>query len=396
MKKLTIEQLDVKGQRVFVRVDFNVPLTDDLTIRDDARIKAALPTIEYLIGKGAKVILASHLGRPKGKRVAEMSLKPVAARLSELLSKPVAMADDCYGEAVQAEVNKLSEGDVLLLENLRFHECETNNAEKFSADLAALADLYVNDAFGTAHRAHASTAGITKHIKKCAAGFLLQKELEYLGEKLFTAPQRSLVAILGGAKVSGKIEVIENLLGHVDTILIGGGMTFTFLKAKGYEIGKSLFDKATYETAQELLKKFETSTTKVLLPTDTLVADDFSENANTKVVPSDGIPVDMEGVDIGTATTETYKKVIEEAATVVWNGPVGVFEIEKFAQGTRALADACASSEGITIVGGGDTAAAVANFGLADKMSHVSTGGGASLEFMEGKTLPGVAALTDA
>ena len=396
MKKLSVNQLDVRGKRVFVRVDFNVPLGDDLSVRDDTRIRESLPTIKHLIAGGARVVLASHLGRPKGKRDMKQSLKPAAERLAVLLGQPVTLAPDCVGEQTKALVNAMKDGEVVLLENLRFHAEEEKNDEAFAKQLAELADLYVNDAFGSAHRAHASTEGITHHVGTSAAGFLMQKELDYLGEKLFQAPARPLVAILGGAKVAGKIDVIENLLNHVDVILIGGGMTFTFFKALGHEIGKSLFDAATFDTAKELLEKFKTARAKVVLPVDTLVADKFDASANTRVVSIDQIPADMEGVDIGPATIELFAKHIADAKTVVWNGPVGVFEIEPFAKGTRALADAMAKSGGISIIGGGDSAAAIAQFGLVDKMSHVSTGGGASLEFMEGKVLPGVAALTNA
>jgi len=396
MTKISVDQLQARGKRVFVRVDFNVPLTDDLSIRDDNRIRESLPTIKHLVDAGARVVLASHLGRPKGKRDMKQSLKPAGVRLAELIGKPVTLAPDCVGAEVKALVNAMKDGDVVLLENLRFHDAEEKNDKAFAQQLGELADLYVNDAFGSAHRAHASTEGITHFVKTCAAGFLMRKELDYLGDKLFSAPARPLVAILGGAKVSGKIDVISNLMGHVDTILIGGGMTFTFLKAQGFEIGKSLFDKDTFETAKELLVKFKGSKTKVLLPVDTVVADKFAADAQTKVVDVNAIPADMEGVDIGPKTIALFVAEIAKAKTVVWNGPVGVFEMAPFAKGTRALAEAMAASDAVTIIGGGDSAAAVAQFGLADKMSHVSTGGGASLEFMEGKVLPGVNALTEA
>jgi phosphoglycerate kinase len=397
MNKLTVDRLDVANKRVFVRVDFNVPLDEKGAVSDDNRIVQALPTIRHLVERKARVLLASHLGRPKGGPAPEFSLKPVAARLAELLGQAVALAPDCVGEATEKMAEALKPGEVLLLENVRFHKGEEKNDAELAAKMARLADAYVNDAFGSAHRAHASTEGIAKHFPgNCAAGFLMKKELEYLGSKLFGKPARPLVAVLGGSKVSGKIEVIENLLNHVDAILIGGGMIFTFFKAQGKGIGNSLFDAETFEVAKSLLEKFKASKTRVVFPTDVLLADKFAADANTKIASVDAIPDGWIGVDIGPKSMLAFREEIAAAATVVWNGPAGVFEMEPFAAGTRAIAVAMAENAGITIVGGGDTAAAVAQFGLADDMSHVSTGGGASLEFMEGKKLPGVEALTDA
>jgi phosphoglycerate kinase len=394
MNKLTLDRLDVDGKRVFVRVDFNVPLGEDGAITDDERIVRAIPTIKHLVEANARVVLASHLGRPKGKRDESQGLAPVAKRLSEALAMPVALAPDCVGPETEKAVAALKPGQIILLENLRFHAEEEANDPAF---LARLGDAYVNDAFGAAHRAHASTEGITKHFPgKCAAGLLMQQELEYLHQKLFERPQRPLVAILGGAKVSGKIEVIEHLIDHVDTLLIGGGMAYTFLKAQGGDIGDSLFDEATFETAKKLLERFKACKAKVLLPADTVGAGAFSPDAKTQVFVAGCVPDGWMGLDIGPETAAAYKAEIATAKTVVWNGPMGVFEMDKFAEGTRVVAEALAENPGVTIIGGGDTAAAVAKLGLSDKMSHVSTGGGASLEFMAGAKLPGVEALTDA
>ncbi|MBN1518074.1 phosphoglycerate kinase [Candidatus Sumerlaeota bacterium] len=396
MAKLSVSQLqDFKGKRVFCRVDFNVPLNEDGSVRDDTRIRAALPTIEHIIKQGGRAVLASHLGRPKGKAQDSMRLKPVAARLSELLGQPVAMAPDCIGPDVEALVDHMEDGDVVLLENLRFHAGEEKNDPEFAQALAKLADVYVSDAFGTVHRAHASTAGVPALVKPAAAGLLIEKELKYLGESMEN-PQRPVVAILAGKKIDTKIAVIKNLLNKVDTILLGGAMTFAFMKAKGLEIGKSYFDEGTDTVAKEIMAMAGSAQAELVLPVDTLVADAFQAGAKTKVVPVDQIPADMEGVDIGTQTIAQYCEYVKNAKTVVWNGPVGVFEIEDFAKGSRAIAECLAEADNISILGGGDTAAAVAQFGLADKMSHISTGGGASLEFMEGKALPGIEALDEA
>ncbi len=397
MAKLTVEDLkELKGKRVFCRVDFNVPLDDTQHITDDTRIEASLPTIQYLMDKQALIILASHLGRPKGKSIPEMSLKPVAERLGELIQKPVKFAPDCIGQEVKEMVENLQPGEVLLLENLRFHKEETDNDEGFSKELASLCDFYVNDAFGTAHRAHASTEGITHFIQRCAAGFLIKKELEYLGKAL-SEPERPFVAIIGGAKVSSKIAVLENLLNLVDKLIIGGGMTYTFIKAKGLEVGKSLLEEESIPLAQTIMQKADSlPNVELVLPVDCLIADKFDATAETKVVPIDSIPEDWQGVDIGPETISLFIEHLKSAKTVVWNGPVGVFEIDKFAEGTKKIAEYLATSDVISILGGGDTAAAVRKFGLEKKMSHVSTGGGASLEFMEGKELPGIKALSDA
>ncbi|RMD48234.1 MAG: phosphoglycerate kinase [Ignavibacteria bacterium] len=398
MNKLTIETLDVKGKRVLCRVDFNVPLNENQEITDDRRITAALPTIEKLIEKEAKVILMSHLGRPKGEVKPEFSLKPVAERLSELLGKDVQFASDCIGPEVEQLANGLADGEVLLLENLRFHKEETENDPEFSQKLASLGDVYVNDAFGTAHRAHASTEGVTKFIDVCAAGYLMQKELDYLGNAIAN-PERPFTAILGGAKISGKIDVIQNLFNKVDTLIIGGGMAYTFLKAMDYDIGKSLLEEDKLDLAKKILKKAETSNVQFLLPVDVAAAEEFANDSPAQIVDVDQIPEDMMGLDIGPKTIKLFKEEILRSKTIVWNGPMGVFEFENFAIGTNAVAEALAEATengAITIIGGGDSAAAIKKAGLDTKVSHVSTGGGASLEFLEGKTLPGVAALTDA
>lgn len=398
MKKLTIDSIDVKGKRVLVRVDFNVPLNENQEITDDRRIVAALPTIETLIDKGAKVILMSHLGRPKGEVKAELSLKPAAEKLGELLNKKVLFADDCIGEEVEKSVNSLKEGEVMLLENLRFHKEETANDPEFAAKLAKLGDIYVNDAFGSAHRAHASTEGVTKYIDICAAGYLMQKELDYLGNAIAN-PERPFTAILGGAKISGKIDVIKNLFNKVDTLIIGGGMAYTFLKAMDYDIGKSLLEEEKIGLAKEILKKAEKSNVQFLLPVDVVTAAEFANDSPTKIVDVDQISDDMMGLDIGPKTIRVFKEEISRSKTIVWNGPMGVFEFDNFATGTNAIAESLAEATqngAITIVGGGDSAAAIKKAGLDQKVSHVSTGGGASLEFLEGKLLPGVEALTDA
>ena len=392
MNKKTIRDLDFNNKRVLTRVDFNVPMKDGV-ITDDKRITAALPTIKYLSEQGGKVILMSHFGRPKGQVVDSMRLDPVAKRLSELLGKPVLKLDDCIGEEVQKALEGMQPGDVALLENVRFYAEEEKNDPEFAKKLASLGDVYVNDAFGAAHRAHASTAGVAEYLP-AVSGFLMEKELQFLGEAV-NNPKRPFVAILGGAKVSDKIAVITSLLEKVDTLIIGGGMAYTFLKAKGYEIGKSLLDAERIEFCQGLIKDAEAKGVKLLLPVDVVVASEFSADADNKVVDADQIPADWEGLDIGPKTRELFAEAIKSAATVIWNGPMGVFEFPAFAKGTTAVAQALADSDAITVIGGGDSAAAVEQAGLAEKMTHISTGGGASLEFLEGKELPGVAALDD-
>ena len=397
MRKLFIDDLQLKDKKVLVRVDFNVPLNENLQITDDMRIVSALPTIKKIISSGGKAILMSHLGRPKGKRIDKFSLKPVAARLSELLGKNVKFASDCIGQEVKALVNSLNEGEILLLENLRFHSGETKNDPEFAKQLAEFGDVYVNDAFGTAHRAHASTEGVTKFIEKCAAGYLMEKEIKFLG-KAVTNPERPFTTILGGAKISGKIDVIQNLFSKVNTLIIGGGMAYTFFKAMGYEIGTSILEEEKIEVASEVLKKAGESKVSILLPLDVVITDEFKNDTKFEIVDAEDIPAGKMGLDIGPRTIELYKKVILQSKTIVWNGPMGVFEFDNFAKGTDEIAEALveATAEGATtIIGGGDSAAAIKKAGLSDKVSHVSTGGGASLEFLEGKTLPGIAALTD-
>ena len=396
-KKLFVEDLDTAGKRVIMRVDFNVPLKDG-KVESDKRLKESLPTIEYLRKKGAKVILMSHLGRPDGKRVPDMSLRPVADALSALLGAPVAFADDCVGPAAEKAVAALQPGGVLLLENLRFHAAEEENDPAFAKQLASLADVYVNDAFGSAHRAHASTEGITKFVPQAASGYLMKKELDYLGDALGN-PKRPFVAIIGGSKVSGKIDVIKNLLPRVDKLLIGGGMTYTFLKAQGLEIGKSIVENDKLDLARSLLAE---AGGKLVLGTDCVVTDKLDFKGRTvgaiKVVAKNAIPSDWEAVDIGPETVAAFTQTIIGAKTIVWNGPVGVFEIDATAKGTIAIAEALAKATAAgatTIIGGGDSASAVKKAGVANKVSHVSTGGGASLEYLEGKVLPGVAALTN-
>lgn len=394
MKK-TIRDIDVRGKRVILRCDFNVPLDEKGQINDDSRIRASLPTIRYLIEKGAKIIVMSHLGRPKGEPDMKYSLKPVAERLSSLLGQDVLFRGE--PQVITDEIHELAAwlkpGQVLLLENVRFRKEETKNDPSFSKELAELADIFVNDAFGSAHRAHCSTTGIAEYIPG-VSGLLLEKELEFLGETV-NNPRRPFLAILGGAKVSDKIPVIENLLNKVDVLIIGGGMAYTFLKAQGYEIGKSLLEEDKMEMALSLLAKAKERGVTLLLPVDILAAKEFSNDAEAAYYDIDSIPKDWMGLDIGEKTVELFKGEIEKAATVVWNGPMGVFEMPNFAKGTKAIADALAASQATTIIGGGDSAAAVRQFGLADKMTHISTGGGASLEFLEEKILPGVAALQD-
>ena len=393
MNKKTVKDIDVKGKKVLVRVDFNVPLDENKNITDETRINAALPTIKYLLDNGAAVILCSHLGRPKGEFNMKYSLAPVAARLKELFPGKVTFATDVIGDSAKAAVAAVKPGEIVLLENLRFHAEEEKNDPEFAKKLASYADIYVNDAFGTAHRAHASTAGVADYLP-AVAGFLIGKELDIMGKALEN-PERPFVAILGGKKVSDKIGVINNLLDKVDTLIIGGAMAYTFFKAMGLETGKSLVEEDKIDLAKSLIEKAEKKGVKMLLPVDTIVADKFGEDANTENVDRDKIPEDMEGLDIGLKTRELFASEIKNAKTVIWNGPMGVFEIEKFAGGTKAVAAAMAECKGITIIGGGDSAAAVEQLGYADKMTHISTGGGASLEFLEGKELPGVAAAND-
>jgi len=394
MNKLSIKDLQLKGNRLFVRVDFNVPFDQEGRITNDTRIKASLPTIQYALANHARVILASHLGRPKGKTNPTMSLKPVAAALEKLLRQPVQMAQDCVGDAVLAQSKSLREGEVLLLENLRFHSQEEANDPEFSKQLASLCDLYVNDAFGTAHRAHASTAGMVPFVGKAAAGLLMEKELTYL-EKATRNPDRPYVAILGGAKVSDKIEVIENLLGVVDVLLIGGGMAYTFLASEEYEIGKSLVETDKIDTAGHLLKMAQDRKVKLILPVDHVVTSKIDASAEHKVTSIQETPMEWMGVDIGPETIVRFKQQIAAAKTILWNGPLGIFEVEPFAQGTMAIAQAVAESHATTIVGGGDSIAAIHKAGVEGKISHISTGGGASLEFLGGLKLPGVEALSD-
>lgn len=392
LNKLTVSDLDMAGKRVLVRVDFNVPLQDG-EVADDSRIRAALPTIEYLRRQGARVILVSHLGRPKGQVVEELRMAPVARRLGELLGCQVKTVPACIGPEVERAAAALADGDVLLLENVRFYPGEEKNDPEFARQLASIAEAFVNDAFGTAHRAHASTVGVAK-LLPAAAGFLMQRELEFLG-RLLEEPARPFLAILGGAKVSDKIGVIRNLLPKVDSLAIGGGMAYTFLKAKGYEVGRSLVDEERIGLAKELMDEARRHGVNLLLPVDVVVADKFAEDANRKVVDVEEIPADWQGLDIGPKTRRLFAREIERARTIVWNGPMGVFEWAPFAEGTEDVARAMAGSGAVTIVGGGDSASAVAQYGFTDKMSHVSTGGGASLEFLEGKELPGIAALQD-
>ncbi|MEC0228450.1 phosphoglycerate kinase [Paenibacillus alba] len=392
MNKKSVRDVEVAGKRVFVRVDFNVPVENG-QITDDTRIRETLPTIKFLVEKGAKVILAAHFGRPNGQVVEELRLTPVAAKLAELLGQNVIKADQSVGEIVKAQVDALENGDVLLLENVRFNEGEEKNDPELAKAFADLADLFVNDAFGAAHRAHASTAGIAAYIP-AVSGLLMEKELDVLGKAL-NNPERPFTAIVGGSKVKDKIAVIENLLNIADNVLIGGGLSYTFLKAQGYEIGKSLVDNEKLDLALSFIEKAKAKGVNFLIPVDIVVTDKFSADANTQIVGVDGIPADWEGIDIGPKTRELYADVIAKSKLVVWNGPMGVFEIEPFSHGTRAVAEACAATSGYTVIGGGDSAAATEKFHLADKMNHMSTGGGASLEFMEGKALPGVVALND-
>ena len=401
LNKKSVDDINVKGKKVLVRCDFNVPLDADLNITDENRLVAALPTIKKLIADGGQIILCSHLGKPKGEPKPELSLAPVAKRLAELLGQEVKFAADAnvVGDNAKAAVAAMKDGDVVLLENTRYRAEETKNGEAFSEELASLADVFVNDAFGTAHRAHCSNVGVTEFIRKkggdCAVGYLMQKEIDFLGNAV-NNPERPFVAILGGAKVSSKISVIENLLDKVDTLIIGGGMAYTFMAAHVEEVGKSLLEEDYKDYALKMEKKAEEKGVKLLIPIDTTVADDFSNDANIKIVGRGEIPADMEGLDIGPKTAELFANAVAGAKTVVWNGPMGCFEMPNFAKGTIAVAEAMAKLEGATtIIGGGDSAAACNQLGFGDKMTHISTGGGASLEFLEGKDLPGVVAADD-
>ncbi|HHU81590.1 MAG TPA: phosphoglycerate kinase [Firmicutes bacterium] len=394
MNKLSINDVEVKGKKVLVRVDFNVPVDEEGRITDDRRIRAALPTLENLSSRGAKVIIVSHFGRPKGSVNPKYRMDNIARRLQELAGKEVVKVDDCIGSEVKNAVEALPEGGLLLLENVRFYKEEEANEAGFAQKLAEPADLYVNDAFGTAHRAHASTAGVAAYLQPAVAGFLMEKELRIMGKALAN-PERPFVAILGGAKVADKLGVITNLLEKVDSLLIGGGMAYTFLKAKGLEIGRSLLDPERLDFCREMMATAEQRGVKILLPRDVVAADAIKNPSVCRVVSADAIPADLYGLDIGPEAVKEYTEEIKKARTVIWNGPMGVFEEPQFANGTKEMANALAASTGTTIIGGGDSAAAVERFGLADKMTHISTGGGASLEFLEGKELPGVAVLTD-
>lgn len=394
LNKLTIEDIDVAGKQVFCRVDFNVPIEQG-QITDDTRILAALPTIRFLLGRGAKLILASHLGRPKGKADPTFSLAPVAEYLAKQLGLPVKMAPDCIGDKTRGLAEHLEDGEILLLENVRFHKGETDNDPAFAAELAALAEIYVNDAFGTAHRAHASTEGVARLLSPAVAGYLMQKELKYLGNAL-ADPQRPFIAILGGAKVSDKITVIENLLPKVDAILIGGGMAYTFLRAQGIEIGTSLVEEDRIALASSLLTKAKEQGVEFLLPCDHLVTPSFAADSPPHICPEDDFPKNMMALDIGPKTIERYATKVSKAKTVIWNGPMGVFEFDAYSKGTFAIAHALADSGCLSIIGGGDSVAAINKAKLQDSMTHISTGGGASLEFLEGKQLPGVVALSNA
>ncbi len=387
-----MKDIDVKGKRVFVRVDFNVPMADG-AITDETRIRAAIPTIEYLVEQGAKVILASHLGRPKGEVKEDMRLTAVGVRLAQLMGKPVTKLDESIGQVVEEAVASMHDGDLLLLENVRFHAGEEKNDPTLAQQFAQLADIYVNDAFGAAHRAHASTEGIAKHIP-AVSGFLMQKELDVLGKAL-SNPEHPFTAIIGGAKVKDKIGVIESLLEKVDHLIIGGGLSFTFIKAQGYDIGKSLLEEDKIELAKSFIEKAKAKGVQLHMPVDAVVANEFSQDAETQIVNVDAIPADWMGLDIGPKTAANYAEVIKNSKLIIWNGPMGVFEMDKFANGTKKVADAMATTAGYTVIGGGDSAAAVEKFEVADKMDHISTGGGASLELMEGKELPGIVALND-
>ena len=395
LNKKSVEDLNVSGKKVLIRCDFNVPMNDKGEITDDIRIKSALPTIKYIIDNGGKAVIMSHLGRPKGEAKPEFSLKPISEKLSELLGKKVTFADDdqVVSEKTKNIVNDMKEGEVVLLQNTRYRSEETKNGEDFAKELASLGDVYVNDAFGTAHRAHASNVGVSKLLPS-AVGYLVKKEIDIMG-KAMANPEKPFIAILGGAKVSDKIGVIENLLDKVDSIIIGGGMVFTFLKAKGLEIGSSLIEEDKVDLAKDILKKAKEKNVDFLLPTDVVVAREFKNDTEFKTVDVENIPNDMMGLDIGEKSVKLFSDAIKDAKTVVWNGPMGVFEMSNFANGTMKVAQAMADSKAVTIIGGGDSAAAVEQSGLDDKMTHISTGGGASLEFFEGKELPGIQAIED-
>lgn len=392
LKKMTMKDVDLKGKRVFCRVDFNVPMSEG-NVTDDTRIRAAVPTIEYLVENGAKVILASHLGRPKGEVNEDMRLAAAGARLSELLHKQVKSLEESIGDGVEQEISAMAEGDIVLLENVRFHEGEEKNDPELAKAFASLADLFVNDAFGAAHRAHASTAGIAEHLT-AVSGLLLEKELDVLGKAL-SEPDRPFTAIIGGAKVKDKIGVIDHLLDIVDNLIIGGGLSYTFSKAQGHEVGNSLLEEDKIDLAKSFIDKAKEKGVNLYMPADVVVTKEFSNDTETKVVSISEIPSDWMGLDIGPETVKTYADVIKNSKLVIWNGPMGVFEMSSFENGTKSVAQAMAETEAYTIIGGGDSAAAVEKFNVADKMDHISTGGGASLEFMEGKDLPGVNALTD-
>ncbi|MEK6645884.1 MAG: phosphoglycerate kinase [Candidatus Firestonebacteria bacterium] len=394
MPKLGIEDLDLKGKKVLVRVDFNVPIDDNLNITDDIRIRESLPTIKYILSNGGKAILVSHLGRPDGKVVEKLRMAPVAKRLEELLGKKIFYVKGCIGEEVKKTISLMKDGDCVLLENVRFYKEEEENDLNFAKSLAQLADIYVNDAFGTAHRAHASTVGVTKYVPKSVAGYLMLKEIKYLGDVLAN-PKRPFLAILGGAKISSKIDLIKNLLEKVDMLIIGPAMAYTFFLARGIEVGKSLVEKDKVLVAKEIFKRAIDKNVPLMLPIDHIVAKSKSEDSESKLVTRVGIPSDWEAVDIGPKTVEKYSHAIKKAKTILWNGPLGVFEIKKFSEGTFAIAKLVAESDAVTIVGGGDSASAIQQSGYADKIAHISTGGGASLEFMEGKELPGISALTN-
>ena len=393
MNKKTVKDIDLQGKKVLVRCDFNVPMNEKREITDNTRIVAALPTIKYLMEQNCALILCSHLGRPKGELKDEFSLKPVANELSKLLDKEIIMANDVIGEDAKSKAASLKPGQIMLLENVRFHKEETDNDPEFAKQLASMAEIYVSDAFGAVHRAHASTAGVAEYLP-AVSGFLIEKELKFLGNAI-SNPERPFVAILGGSKVSDKIGVIDNLLEKVDTLMIGGGMAYTFFKAKGYEIGNSICEMDKLDLAKELMKKAENRNVRLLLPIDTVVGKEFEENTESKTVKSTEIPSDWQGFDIGEETIKMYSEELEKAKTVVWNGPLGVFEFEKFAIGTNKIAEILSNIDATTIIGGGDSAAAVKKAGLESKMSHISTGGGASLEFLEGKKLPGIECLLD-
>lgn len=393
MSKKTVKDIDLKGKKIFVRCDFNVPMDENQNITDTRRIVAALPTIKYLIDQNCKIILSSHLGRPKGEFKPEFSLAPVAKELSKLLGQEVIMAKDVIGEETKALANSLKEGQVMLLENVRFHREETDNDPEFAKELASMAEIFVNDAFGSAHRAHASTEGIA-HYLPSVSGFLIEKELKFLGEALDN-PERPFIAMLGGAKVSDKIGIIDNLIEKVDTLIIGGGMAYTFFKAQGYEIGNSLCELDKCELALQLIEKAKNKGVKLILPVDIKIGKEFKPDTESKTVAWTEIPEGWEGFDIGEKTIEIFKKELESAKTIVWNGPLGVFEFDQFANGTNSIAQVLAESNATTIIGGGDSAAALEKAGLADKITHISTGGGASLEFLEGKKLPGIECLLD-